>query len=280
MKKFSVFANFYIDSEERLLRLKDSFFSFNKANINEWLINIRGEYKNDVKSFLEKNVPENLKIFFLESSEGWIEDTIEMIKGKNNEILFFWIEDQICISEFNKINSIVNEMYENEIDYLTYSFFHKGINLKQLEAIDYTKKENISFFQYNLENYKKLKNWHETKKVSPEYLISICSFISMQLFKKNLLISREKKKYNKMLPFNFEKSFSENQILPFMNAFLNNELFVPIDDDNGVEGYSLISRKLYPNRVSKKEMDNIRKSKIKIFGQSFSNKIINKFFKS
>ena len=55
MKNFSVFANFFIDTEERFLRLKDSFFSFNKANINEWLINIRGDFKNEVKNFLEEN---------------------------------------------------------------------------------------------------------------------------------------------------------------------------------------------------------------------------------
>ena len=65
MKNFSVFANFFIDTEERFLRLKDSFFSFNKANISEWLINIRGDFKNEVKNFLEENVSENLKIFFL-----------------------------------------------------------------------------------------------------------------------------------------------------------------------------------------------------------------------
>ena len=49
MKKFTVFANFFIDTEERFLRLKDSFFSFSSADIHEWIINIRGEYKENVK---------------------------------------------------------------------------------------------------------------------------------------------------------------------------------------------------------------------------------------
>ena len=64
MKNFTVFANFYIDTEERFLRLKDSFFSFDKANISEWVINTRGKYKEDVKNFLEKNVKTDLKLFF------------------------------------------------------------------------------------------------------------------------------------------------------------------------------------------------------------------------
>lgn len=37
MKNFKVFANFYVDTEERFLRLKDSFFSFYKAE-NLYLI--------------------------------------------------------------------------------------------------------------------------------------------------------------------------------------------------------------------------------------------------
>ena len=34
MKKLTVFANFLIDDEERFLRMKDSFKSFEKAKIN------------------------------------------------------------------------------------------------------------------------------------------------------------------------------------------------------------------------------------------------------
>ena len=147
MKNFSVFANFFIDTEERFLRLKDSFFSFNNANISEWLINIRGDFKNEVKNFLKENVTENLKIFFLESNEGWIEDSLEVIKNNNNDIIFFWVEDHICIANFSKINSVVNEMYENKIDYLTYSFFHKGASLDPLEAIDYEKKKRLIFLR-------------------------------------------------------------------------------------------------------------------------------------
>jgi|TARA_B110000495_G_C22509073_1_gene311642 hypothetical protein len=56
MEKFTVFANFNIDGEERFLRMQDSFFSFYKSNILEWHINVRGDYKEKVKKFLEKNI--------------------------------------------------------------------------------------------------------------------------------------------------------------------------------------------------------------------------------
>ena len=41
MKKLTIFANFLINSEERFLRMKDSFKSFEKANI---------DYLNDKKN--------------------------------------------------------------------------------------------------------------------------------------------------------------------------------------------------------------------------------------
>ena len=46
MSDISVFANFFIDDVERLKKLKYSFFSFKGAKINNWVINIRGKYKN------------------------------------------------------------------------------------------------------------------------------------------------------------------------------------------------------------------------------------------
>ena len=266
-KKFSVFANFYIDTEERFLRLQDSFFSFKNANIHDWNINIRGKYRYKVRNFLKKNVKKNLFTFFKESKKGWIEDTESIIKNVKTKIIFFWIEDHLCVQKASRINLIVNEMYENKVDHLIYSFFHKGIFHKPLKSIKSFKKKNISVFNYNHYNYDKIETMYEKKKIPSNYLISCVSFMSLELFKKNLVISKDKRKYNKMLPFNFERSFKENIILPFNNGVLNNELFVSIDDDHGEKGYSLISRKKYPNRVSKKNMDLIRKKKINIFNK-------------
>lgn len=264
-KKFSVFANFYIDTHERFLRLQDSFFSFKNANIHDWNINIRGKYKYHVSNFLKENIKKNLFIFFKESKKGWIEDSKIVAKNIKKKIVFIWIEDHICVQKTSRINSIVNEMYNNQVDHLIYTFFHKGIFLKPLKVIKHLRKKYISVFEYNLFNYDKIKTMYEKKKTIPNYLISGVSFMSRKLFEKNLEISKKKKKYNKMLPFNFEKSFFENDILPFNNGVLNNELFISIDDDHGEKGYSLISRKKYPNRVSKKQMDLIRKKKINIF---------------
>ena len=71
-KLLDIFANFNIDSQERLKRMKDSFHSFKDFDqINKWVINIRGIFKNDAKKFLKKKLKNNIIFFHLNSKKGW-----------------------------------------------------------------------------------------------------------------------------------------------------------------------------------------------------------------
>ena len=61
----AIFANFFIDNQERLQRMKDSFYSFKEANLNQWVINIRGSLKSQAGEFLKKEIGEKLQLFYL-----------------------------------------------------------------------------------------------------------------------------------------------------------------------------------------------------------------------
>ena len=62
------------------------------------------------------------------------------------------------------------------------------------------------------------------------------------------------KRWHRNFPFDFEK-LSKDEIFPVIwHSLPNKELFVSIDDDLFQEGYSLISRGLYPNRISREDM--------------------------
>ena len=265
MNKLTVFANFSIDSEERFLRLKDSFFSFSKGNIDNWVINIRGNFKEQVKIFLTAHINTKVDIFFNESENGWCADTLNLIPYIKNKVIFFWIEDHICIKDINYFNNLVDQIYKYNIDYLLYSFFHQGKLLTNTKFIDCVSLNHFCYFDYNETNYNKLDLLYKKENIAHDYLISAASFLSLDLFKKNISISEKKFKYNSKLPFNFERSFFEKEILPFRNAILNEELFVSIDDDHGEKGYSLISRGQYPNRISRNKMLEIRSKNYKIY---------------
>ena len=63
-KLLDIFANFNIDSLERLKRMKDSFNSFyNLELINKWVINIRGEFKDEAKKFLKNKLKKKNNFF-------------------------------------------------------------------------------------------------------------------------------------------------------------------------------------------------------------------------
>ena len=261
MKKVTVFGNFCIDSEERFLRLKDSFFSFYKANIDSWRINVRGRYKHKVKNFLEENINKDIKIFFLETEAGWATDSKEIIKDINSILIFIWIEDHICIKSSNEFNNAINEMCSANVENLVYSWFHNGRYKVILRYIPHEKLKHICTFDLN-EKSLNIINKNDLKSFYPITLVNI---MSLNFFKKNLELTIEKKKIKKNFPFNFERSFSEIENLNFKNGVLNNELFVSIDDDHSCQNSSLISRGLYPNRQTRDKMLKLRKLKYKIF---------------
>ena len=249
MGLLSVFANFRIDSEERLLRMQDSFWSFYEEDIDKWVINIRGDYKKEAGVFLKKKLANKLILFELESKKGWFKDSRKMLKYIESDYIFFWIEDHLKINkEKGMVINVVKEMKENNVDSVWYTFFPY-----MKYYIDVKKKEEkyISWFDMDENSLQKI---HKLKPDS--YLISCASILHQNLFKK-IIKSNDKKlavKWPKETPFNFEKSYKDIHWLPFRCGILHHELFAAIDDDTPDPGSSLISRGLYPERKSRAEV--------------------------
>ena len=137
-----IFANFFIDNDETFKRMKDSFFSFNKADINSWVINVRGKLKKKVIFFLKKNISKNLFIFSLDTN-NWFDDTKKILNYFDAKYIFVWVEDHICLRSKKDFNDIVREIIKFKIDYLEYSFFFKGLNQLSLENIKYIRKKKL-----------------------------------------------------------------------------------------------------------------------------------------
>jgi hypothetical protein len=73
---------------------------------------------------------------FNESENGWCADTLNLIPYIKNKVIFFWIEDHICVKDINYFNNLVDQIYKYNIDYLLYSFFHQGKLLTNTKFID------------------------------------------------------------------------------------------------------------------------------------------------
>ena len=61
---YSILANFFINDNETLLRMKDSLSSFKNSKSKLWIINIRGDYKKQASKFILDTLSINCKISF------------------------------------------------------------------------------------------------------------------------------------------------------------------------------------------------------------------------
>ncbi len=246
----AIFANFFIDNKERLQRMKDSFYSFKDTEPKEWVINIRGGLKHEAGNFLKKELGEDLNLFFLQSKQGWMHDSNTISKKINSDYVFYWIEDHILISSPIDLKNCIMEMKEFNVDSFLYSFFLNEIK-KQFNLIEPHKLgKYIKVYKLDQKNCSKIR-----KLVGEFYNVNCVSIMRKDFFIKILLSPKPYlKRWHRNLPFDFEK-VSNDKVFPVIwYALPNQEQFVAIDDDLYQPGYSLISRGLYLNRISRNNM--------------------------
>ena len=246
MKKpsLTIFSNFRINDEERFIRLKDSFLSFKDIFADKWIINIRGNLKENVKDFLLAELADKAIITNYESGKGWFHDSRYLAKKIESDFVMIWIEDHKNMIDVKNYKLIFNQMYDSRSDYLNYTWWFLG-------------KVNQMYSDIDKEDCGEIETFNLTTDINKDlclidrkpYIISLPSFFSKNLFFKIL----EKndpwlRRWPKETPFDFEKKHYDTHWLPLRMSISKHELFACLDDDNDVEGYSLQSRGLYPKR--------------------------------
>ena len=271
----AVFANFHIDNLERLQRMKDSFNSFYKINPDQYVINIRGKLKYKAGKFLKQKINKKLDLSYLNNKKGWFFDTRHISKKITSKYVFFWIEDHLLVSSPKFFKNCIMEMQEYKVDQLQYSLLHDEMRKTWAIPPAYKVAKYITILNLNSETCLKIKN-----KLKEDFFTISCVHIFETKFFLKVIFSKTPvlKRWPRHLPFDFEKKSMDKISSDIWFAFPHRELFAAIDDDHENPGYSLISRKKYPKRVSKKQLDEIRKIKIRIFAQNPLKKTIEKFF--
>ncbi len=222
--------------------------SFKDISAKEWVINVRGSYKEEVFNFLYKHLKGKLHYYELESKKGWFYDTRGMLKDIDSDFIFFWIEDHINMVDVSKYDGILEEMKVNRCEHLVYSWWQDSYQ-RTFVSLTAKESESLSIYKMNKENIKTIEN-----NIGDYFwIISCTSFTSLKLFKKIISSNHPKlKRWPKETPFDFEKRSTDTMFAPFIHAIPKYELFACIDDDHGSDGYSLIARKLYPPRELRK----------------------------
>lgn len=249
MASLTIFGNFFIDTQENLQRMKDSFGSFRFICAEKWVINIRGSLRNPAIEFLQGALGPALVTFNLNSPEGWFHDTRKMLDSIVSSHVFFWIEDHINLQpDLSVYYEILHEMEEADVDFMYYTFHW---TTKRYEHITQKTLKHISWFDNDEATFNKV-----LEKTPGVYIIGACGIFKTSLFKRIVLSDDPQQaiKWSPLTPFNFEKSSHDRYWLPIRMACSNSELFASIDDDGAEPGTCLISRGLYPARVTRPKM--------------------------
>ena len=220
MPTLTIFANFYIDSDERYLRMMDSFNSFKDISAEKWVVNARGVHAEKTITFLREHLGDKLISFSLENKRGWFHDTKQMLSSINSDFVFFWLEDHINLVDTKTLDKIIIEMHTSQSEYLEYSWWNFGEPL--MTYADVIEKEFDEIYTFALTKQK----FRDIKRQPQPYIISMVGVFSNNLFKK--IINKTPmflRQYPKLTPFNFEKGGAETQWLSIKMAVPKREMF-------------------------------------------------------
>lgn len=245
MATLNIFANFFIDTPERFLRMQDSFESFKEVKADKWVVNVRGSFADETGSFLKNELGGKLTLFRLNSGKGWFFDSRKMLPAMDGDYVFFWLEDHVNTASVEKLDYIVEELKANDIDYMYYTFWWDGALRERYKGVPMISSGNIDWFCHTVENNSIIQDNAD----EGVFIISACSIFKKELF--NRIVSADdpvEKRWPKETPFDFEKGPTDIHWLPLRVALPRQELFASIDDDHVHPGSCLISRGLYPCR--------------------------------
>lgn len=245
----TVFANFFIDNEERFLRLKDSFLSFKDIVPDQWVMCVRGRYKQEVADYLKSNIVAGLDIRFAEDQSNWFKTSRKMARLITSDLVFFWIEDHICVAGHREFAKVLAEFHYRRVDVMVYSW-HAQMKRGLQAEVSCDSGDHVDICTFNESRIRDVVGVR-----GDFYPFSAVSVMRTSFFK-TILGSHKPyiKRWPAYTPFDFEKTASDRVISSFIYAFPKLEIFAAIDDDHGVDGYSLIARGLYPNRLSRNQM--------------------------
>jgi hypothetical protein len=237
--KLTVFANFNIDSQERLLRMRDSLNSFKNARyISGFIINIRGSLRSEAKEILGEELKNrNVQLWMIESSEGWRYDSQLLLENCETTHVMVWIEDHICL-DTAYFDSVVISIEKEGVDYLQYSWWGDR-NLREAHKCQLSDCGVIKTFTHDIDAHARM---------SKQYTTSLVGIYSLLFLRKLLQLDIEKPTWSELTPFNMERPSTDLRVLPFKEGVLKKELFASIDDDKDIRGSSLISRGIYSER--------------------------------
>ena len=274
----TVIGNLFINSKEKLAHFKDSFLSIHFMSTN-WVINIRGEYREEAFLFIRPLLKDALVEFsLLDDQRGWAANLLDMMPSVLYDYVLLWNEDHVNLLTPEDSLQLIGDLYIQDTDCLEYTWwpaYQDGqvfVSVPKSEGVFFdtfsvTKEAWVASLQPNNTFYLlgmpsifkktlilKLLNedlhkwpWFVSRCIRKSVYLGLFFLIPsarITIFHKiNSLIFKDKlPRFSKLTPFNLEKEGHRTDYLPLNIGMPKQEIFACIDDDLGFPGYKLTSR--------------------------------------
>ena len=233
-----IYGNILIEDEVRLELFKltlPAWITFWGAPV---LLRIRGSFANEAKAFANQfgDIEIRLGAEFIQ----WRFQSLVDLRGMNSTYVVFYLEDHLMLPKKNMGCSLLDELDLQSIDILQYSWFDQYAEFRNwAQSEGYQKLQLVTYLTVDRNTLNRIPN-----KCSV-YFCSLSSIFRRTHIMKILYSSRPWiRKYDPKSPFDVEQQARAAWFLPINFGVTNFEISACVDDDHGVEGYSLISRGL------------------------------------
>lgn len=223
---------------DRLLSNINQVSSLNAFPIS---LRVRGTFADSVAQELDV---EKVLLIRNQNYSSWKLNLLEQVLQSPSDYFVLMQEDHSLICDGKFLIDSLTEFKKLNLDFMPLSFLPQYKPLVQLmmeNNLTLTESGNLKYLRIDRSVVKILKK-------NNNYLVNLVGIFSRDLLLKVLLSRRPYIKYFAAdTPFDMEQRPSQKWFLPINWALPSQEIFACIDDDHGVQGYSLISRGLHKN---------------------------------
>lgn len=224
-------------------RLVESVRRLDSTHNLEFRVRIRGSHGDAARARLskilvDKNVPHRL--LGASPNATWREATALQVESLETPLILMCQEDHWLIDS-QALNHIIESCSNASIDYCRTTFFPQSHQtLKEIRGYSrarFVSTGNCEHMYFEMPS--------ETMPFRHQYAVGLVGLFSREYLLKLLYEPlRFPLFYGHETPFVFERKFGERAVYPGRLGFPKEEAFACVDDDLGVQGYSLISRGL------------------------------------